>query len=263
MSTSVPHPAADPAAADPASASTTATVPDAATQAILVHVQEGKAALAHGDLDGALRQFELVVERFPQRPEGHNNLGSLYAALGRYDRAEQCFSSVLELLPGNVNVSYNRGVVRIRLQDFDGALADLGAVLSVFPEDADCWNNLGVASFLKGDYAEARGHFRHALELVPNYPNALLNLCDTETAAGRPEGAIAACEDYLLHYGDTEVRRKLLELLADSCRNLLSRACAMAEQVLRESPEDTQTRVQLGQLIQAQENLAASAEPAP
>ena len=259
MSTSVPPPAADPASTDPAVASTTAPEPDAATQAILSHVQEGKAALARGDLDGALQQFESVVERFPQRPEGHNNLGSLYAALGRFDRAEQCFSSVLELLPDNVNVSYNRGVVRIRLQDFDGAIADLGAVLSVFPEDADCWNNLGVATFLKGDYAEARGHFQRALELVPNYPNALLNLCDTETAAGRPEAAITACEEYLAQYGDTEVRRKLLELLAESCRQLLSRACAMAEQVLRESPEDMETRVRLGQMIQAQENLTESA----
>jgi tetratricopeptide (TPR) repeat protein len=260
MSTSVPPASTDPVAADPATVSSTAPGPDATTQAILVHVQEGKAALTRGDLDGALRQFEVVVDRFPQRPEGHNNLGSLYAALGQFDKAEHCFSRVLEILPGNVNVSYNRGVVRIRLQRFDGAIADLGSVLSAFPEDADCWNNLGVATFLKRDYENARRHFQRALELVPNYPNALLNLCDTENAAGRPEAAIAACEDYLEHYGDTEVRRKLLELLADSCRRLLGRACAMAEQVLRETPEDTETRVQLGQLIQAQENLAVSTE---
>jgi len=165
--------------------------PAPAADEIIAIVQEGKRALEGGDLETALARFEAVIRRFPHSREGHNNLGALYAALGRHDRAEACFSRVLELAPGTANVHYNRGISRIRLRRHDDAIADFQAVIRTSPTDADSWNNLGVAHFLKGDHAAAAANFRQALALTPNYPNAALNLADAELASGRAKGPSA------------------------------------------------------------------------
>ena len=62
-------------------------------------VQEGSEALGQGDLRAALETFEKVIDAFPDRPEGHNNLGALYSSLGEFAKAEACFTRVLDLLP--------------------------------------------------------------------------------------------------------------------------------------------------------------------
>ena len=73
------------------------TAPTAADLAELV--QRGSAALGDGDLRTALETFEQVIGAFPDRPEGHNNLGALYTSLGDFAKAEVCFDRVLEILP--------------------------------------------------------------------------------------------------------------------------------------------------------------------
>lgn len=222
---------------------------------LLTLVQKGKEALAAGDLDTALVHFEEVVSRFPDRPEGHNNLGALYTSLGRFPEAEAAFSRVLELVPGNCNVHYNRGIVRIHLQRHREAAGDFETVLASFPEDADGWNNLGVALHLEGDFATACEKFARALELAPEFPNALLNLCDSLVADGRREEAIARCENRLAERESPEIRRKQLDLLAGGAVEQLERACAAAEEHLRGRQDDGETRVLLGRLLQARDSL--------
>jgi len=227
----------------------------------IVHlVQSGKRALENGDLDKALDLFEAVISQYPDRPEGYNNLGALHTSLGLFQKAEACFGKVLELLPGNCNVHYNRGVVRIRLQKFEEAIADFNVVLAVHLDDADCWNNLGVAYFLKQDFPTARSHFEHALSLVPNFPNALLNLCDSDLAEGNQDHAITSCVEYLTRYTDNEVRQKLLELLHNESRDLVSRACKVAEDLLAAECKDPFTLQIHHQLQQAHAILTKELE---
>jgi len=199
---------------------------------IVTMVQAGKQALEAGDLDTALVKFEEVVAQFPERPEGFNNLGALYTALGQFKQAEACFSRVLAVLPENDNVRYNRGVVRIRLRDFSAAIADFEVVLATNPHDADCWNNLGVAVFLQQDFGNAREHFQRALELAPDFPNAVLNLADADLADGNRAAAIARCEEYLENFTDDEVQVKLLDLLETEIRERLASVCKWTESLL-------------------------------
>lgn len=199
---------------------------------IVSMVQTGKRALEAGDLDTALVKFQEVVAQFPERPEGFNNLGALYTALGQFAQAEACFSRVLDVLPDNDNVRYNRGVVRIRLREFSAAMADFEVVLATNPHDADCWNNLGVAVFLQQDFRNARDHFQRALELAPDFPNAVLNLADADLAEGDRVAAIARCEEYLERFSDGEVQAKLLDLLETEIRDRLASACKWTESLL-------------------------------
>ena len=177
-------------------------------------VQAGTSALNDGDLRLALDKFEEVVQAFPDRPEGHNNLGALYSSIGDFEKAEECFNSVIEILPDNPNILYNRGVVRSRLEKFDAAREDFNAVLAITPHDADTMNNLGVASFMQGRMDEARTIFGRTMALKPDYVNALLNHIDVECATDNLTVAVDMCEQFLSTHNSLEVRRKHLETRA-------------------------------------------------
>ena len=231
---------------------------DSTTQ-IVALVNAGKAALAEGDLDTALELFEQVVDRFPEQAEGHNNLGSLYTALGDFPRAEKCFSRVLKLMPDHPNVHYNRGVARIRQEKTDGAIVDFDAVLASQPNDTEALNNKGVALFMQGHFGRAADALRQALAHRPDYPQAVLNLCDCLVAADDHAAAIAACERYLVANADPEVRRHHMQLLSAAGAQTLDKAVAAAELLLAQARDDTAARAQLGRLLQAREALAATA----
>lgn len=217
-------------------------------------VQAGTQALDQGDLMAALEAFEQVVRHFPDRPEGHNNLGALYNALGENEKAEACFDRVITLLPHNVDLRYNRGVVRSRLEKYDGARDDFEAVLSVRPDDSDTLNNLGVMDFMQGKLPGAAERFRRCLELKPEYTNARLNLIDVEQAMGHGPVAVQLCEDHLRLHNDQEIRRKLLELLSTGCRETLEKASRVAESLVQ-NENTPENRQEWQRLVQARSAL--------
>jgi len=229
--------------------------PIAGTVDISSLVKAGTAALEDGDLRTALEHFEEVVAAYPDRPEGHNNLGALYSSLGEFAKAEECFDRVLDLLPKNPNILYNRGVVRSRLEKFDSARIDFEAVLTITPEDADTYNNLGVADFMQGRLKQARKNFKKALRLRPEYPNAVLNLCDVAIALKETPTAVRLCEEYLDRFQSIDVRRKQLDLLSGNCRQALEKASHAAESLLMADEQNADVRQELGRLIQAKSVL--------
>ncbi len=227
--------------------------PDAQNMAVLV--KKGTQALEDGDLMAALDTFEKVVVAFPDRPEGHNNLGAMYSSLGELDKAESCFDKVLAVLPNNPDVHYNRGVMRSRQEKFDSARDDFLVVLKAHPKDADTLNNLGVMDYMQGHLVSARKHFKKALKAKPTYTNALLNLIDVEQSMGNSFQAVALCEKHLEKNSDIEVRRKLLDLLSNGCRDALDKASRVAETLIGAGDENNTTRMELGRLIQARTAL--------
>lgn len=225
-------------------------------------VRRGADALQDGNLRAALEIFEQVICSFPDRPEGHNNLGALYSALGEFARAEASFDRVLEILPGNANVLYNRGVVRSRQEKYEPARLDFEAALEILGEDADIYNNLGVLEFTQGRLKQARKFFRKARRIAPNHRNVILNLCDVEVAQDRAHVAIAMCEEHLVQHDDPDIRRRLLGLLNEACTRALEKASRQAELLVQRDGRDREARVELGRLITARNALTAVSDQA-
>ena len=219
-------------------------------------VKQGRAALDDGNLMAALQKFEEVVAAYPDRPEGHNNLGAMYSALGEDVKAENCFDQVLTILPENSDVHYNRGVVRSRQEKFDAAREDFLIVLKATPHDSGTLNNLGVMDFMQGHLPTARTYFQQAIAADPSFTNALLNLVDVEHGDGDSAMAVALCEEFLSKNNSIEVRRKLFELLSNGCRAAIDRASRVAETLIGTDGDNSQTRSELGRLVQARSALA-------
>jgi len=225
-------------------------------------VAAGTAALEEGNLRAALGAYQAVIEAFPDRAEGHNNLGALWASLGEWTRAEACFDRVVGLLRGNPHVLFNRGVMRSHLGRHAEAGADFTAALALTPDDVELHNNLGVSLFMRGDPDGARRHLDAALRLRPGYANAVLNLCDVDEACGDLAGAVRRCNEFLAGRQDAGVRRRLLDLHAAAGSAHLDAACGTAEALLAVHPEDAPVRQHLGRLLNARQALQASAQQA-
>jgi tetratricopeptide (TPR) repeat protein len=233
---------------------------DITNQDMAAVVAAGTDCLENGDLRGALQVFEQVVDAFPERPEGHNNLGALYNSMGEYQRAEACFSRVIEILPENPAIYYNRGMARSSQEKYDTARADFLKVLEFDSRDADCLNNLGVMDFMQGKFPAAKLRFRQALELVPDNTRALLNLCDVEMAEGHTAVAIDLCEEFLRTRNSIEVRRALLEMLSTGCQKTLDKAGRTAETLLASGSTDPEISRQLQRIQKAKAMLEETAE---
>lgn len=186
---------------------------DRQDNALPVLVKIAQDALAAGDLDTALAAFANAVEHHPDQPESHNNLGAFYMGTGQFAAAESCFRRAAEILPENANLWFNLGLTHMRLDQPDRALVDFATVLAETPDDPEAHNNLAVAQFLTGDAAGAEASLICAVTLRPNFPNAVLNLCDIDVARADTATAIARCEEYLAHFQDSGVVRRLVALL--------------------------------------------------
>ncbi len=221
-------------------------------------VAAGTKALEDGDLRQALGCYESVITTFPDRPEGHNNLGALWASLGEWTRAEACFDRVVALLPENPHVLYNRGVMRSHLGRHVEAGGDFAAALTLSPNDPDLHNNLGVSQYLRGNPDGARRHLEKALRLRPDYANALMNLCDVDESCGEIGRAVERCRQFLSENENAAVRRRLFDLHATAGRAHLDAACGAAEALLAAHPDDTPVRQKLGRLMTARHALGES-----
>ena len=220
-------------------------------------VETARQALANGDLEAARTGFEAVVERFPDEPVGHNNLGAFYIGLGAFAEAETSFERLVALLPDHPNCRFNLAMSRFRQNNFDAAAADFQAVANASPEDPEAWNNLGAAQFMAGDIDTARTSLRTALTIQPNYPSAVLNLCDVETAAGDTGEAMRTCETYLAKYRDHCVLRRMLEILDEQACRTIAEAIPHAEAIIAANEGDTATQRHLGRLLEAHKALSA------
>jgi len=221
-------------------------------------VVAGTTCLENGDLPGALVAYEKVVSAFPDRPEGHNNLGALYTSMGEFAKAEDCFNRVMDIIPDNPGIYYNRGMARSNQEKFDLARADFLTALEFNSQDSDVLNNLGVMDFMQGKFKDARIRFQQAMEIQPDYDRALLNLCDVEIAAGNPFQAVTLCENFLKTYNSVEVRRTLLEILSTGCREALNKAGRTAESLLAAGDPDPGLGHKLQQIQKAKAVLEES-----
>jgi Tfp pilus assembly protein PilF len=136
----------------------------------------GTMYMSAGDVEAAVRAFEL--ERRLD-PEDGRNLASLAAALARLGRVEEAERRYAEAEGAGLEdppVLYNHGVLLERLgrsEEAEGVYRRAVAADSTF---ADGWNNLGVVLARTGRLEEAAECWERALRASPGHDRAASNL---------------------------------------------------------------------------------------
>lgn len=95
----------------------------------------GFALIGQGRYDDALPIVSFALERNPDDPELHNNLGIVLSALMRWDESIKCFSRSVEIKPGDPEVLKNYGVALSRMNKFDEAVSLFLKAIECHPGD--------------------------------------------------------------------------------------------------------------------------------
>jgi tetratricopeptide (TPR) repeat protein len=233
-----------------------------------------------GELDKAIQTYQLQIENYPRDLSGYNNLGNVYALLGRYDKAADLSRQATDVARRagpyiNVNL-LNYVMAQQRFDEagqliheaqtlkIDDYLLHMGAYAMAFiagqaPAMAEQqqWfeSNLDYESFglsLASDTEAFAGHLRKSRELTDRSVKSALAADNKETAA--TSQAVAAVREAA--FGNfTEARERAtagLKLVPDNKGVVIEaaiayamtgdtgRAQSLAEALNRDYPVDTQ-----------------------
>ncbi len=172
-------PAPPPSAARPAA--------DVATAALL----RDTAALHR---DGRHRQgvalLTAELERDPERPRLHYNLGIFHASLDEYEAAVAAFEEELARFPGHAESHRALAAAHSRLGRLEDSVAHFESCLAALPDDPACAFGLGRNLSVLGLFDQALPHLEHAAGLRQD-ANTYAELATVYRRLGDRERAVA------------------------------------------------------------------------
>jgi Flp pilus assembly protein TadD len=177
-----------------------------------------------GHVDDARRRFEHAVKIAPDFAEGHVNLGELDLVGERYEAAEEDFRAALRVDPDLMVARLNlarallhrgrRDLAR-RAELWAGARRQYLHLLEAQPANAEAHHDLGFMDYLSGAYGRAAAEYGRAVEIAPDYMEALHGSCIALVRLGRCEEARRACRRCVeLHPGTDRCAASLRGALA-------------------------------------------------
>lgn len=138
-----------------------------------------------------------AIERNPQDPSLHYDLGGLYLAHRQTDKALACYLQALKLAPNHPQILLQLGNTENAAQRYSQAVHYFKQCIAVAPNDAAAYYNLGNALRALGQSEEAAKQYRHSLKLAPNDAEAHNNLGNVLRDLGRLDEAIACYKQAL------------------------------------------------------------------
>ena len=213
------------------------------------------------DYDHALAEFEIAKRDLPNEAQAYMAIGAIQRRQGKWKESTANFEKSVALDPKNVGFLYNLGFSYVAQGNFETADKIFDRALAVSPESFSARALKGVVAILwKGDVdvaekqlalapvADSGGlvvstrvwvmilqrKFPAALQAVQQFPREVL---DTHT--GRSPKAFY--EGLIYHYAGDKAKAQAA----------FERARFVAEQLVRESPDDAPLHALLGEILAA------------
>lgn len=138
--------------------------------------EEGVMAFAKGDFERAQKDFQKLLQLYPDNVFTLTNLGAVECRLKRWDDAEKHLKRAVRLQPEAAPAWLALGALYCDRDKLDAALAALSQAVLLDPKNARAHNYLGVTVGKKGWYSGAEAELQRAIELQPDYAEAHFNL---------------------------------------------------------------------------------------
>ena len=104
------------------------------------------------DQQKAIETYQKAIQLSPNDPGLHNNLGSVYAEMGKVDEAKAEFQKAADINPsGASNYYYNLGVVMVNQGKMDDAAVALKKATEIDPRNANAFYWYGMALLGKAE----------------------------------------------------------------------------------------------------------------
>lgn len=120
-----------------------------------LHLNFGNTYYEQGDIDNALKEYQIAIELNPNYAEAYSNIGSIYLRRGNYAEAKVEIEKALKLKP-----------------DFPQALS-----------------MAGLLAEMEGNYPKAEEHYLAAIKIMPDFINCHMRLAEIYAATNRIDKA--------------------------------------------------------------------------
>jgi len=166
------------------------------------------------EFNKAISDYNEVIKINPDQVEwAYLDRSTMYTNIEEYGKAETDAEKALELKPNWTIAQTNLGIINEKRGDSIKAIEYYKLALLSDSNNYIAFNNLGSIFFKFKDYNEAIICFNTAINILPNYFNAIRNRADVKVALGDKKGA---CEDLKLaaSLGDAKAA-EFIKLLCD------------------------------------------------
>ena len=137
--------------------------------------------------DQALRAFEALLSKYPERRGAWTAAGFLYAEKGRFPDAIDAFERALALQADDAATLFNLGFALQRVARHEDALHRLQRAVELQPNLDRAWYGMGLSLIHCGRFAEAIERLKEAARLQPLNPFARYQLAAAYFKLGEHE----------------------------------------------------------------------------
>src|SRR5437868_4931272 len=113
-----------------------------------------------GDIEGAIRGYQTILNAHPNRADVRSNLGAAYSALGRYEDAIEQYKRALVIDPANFAIRFNLAMAYYKAAWFAEAAAELERFISAAPASPQTTN----AKLVLADCQVRLGEYKKVIE---------------------------------------------------------------------------------------------------
>ncbi|MGC3946856.1 MAG: tetratricopeptide repeat protein [Chryseolinea sp.] len=171
------------------------------------------------DLHGALTDYGIYNDKFPDQPDVLYSLATLRYTLGFYEQSKADLLRLLSVQSGETNTVFFRigatgsgsnqvtskatgmeplifnylGLVDTKLQHYPEAVKWLDSAIAIQKKEADYYVNRGIAKHAMGD-STAIADFRQALVLNPDHVAARANIANLQRSKGATQDSMDEIE---------------------------------------------------------------------
>lgn len=188
------------------------------------------------DHHAAIEAFEAELAADPGHFQSHRGMAAALMRLGEPERALRYLETCLTMRPDDAETRFQVGRMLSLLGRWDEAEPHLEAA-ALARDDADGWAELGLLLRRRGDFEEAIGAFRRALERDERHSASLLNLGQLLVRTGGAEEGAAVLERHR-RISLLEDRRDHLERSSRLSGATATNFAALAEAQLRLGRKD-------------------------
>ena len=156
----------------------------------------GEAYLQQGNLVLAMKEFKKAEAKYSDDHLLQYDLGLTYFSRERFDEAIGHYEKAIELKPDFGPAINSLGNAYAGKGDWDQAIFYYEKVVSdiLYGTPHFAYSNLGNAYYYKGDLERSEKYYLEALEIKPEFLNALQGLAQTYIAMGRIPEAVEKLE---------------------------------------------------------------------
>jgi tetratricopeptide (TPR) repeat protein len=152
--------------------------------------EQGRKAMAEGNIETALAAFRFALERDPNQLDAHLGIGDIHQIRGDYVKAADEYAVAVQKQPTNFDANYKLGLIYHLLNRVRDAITTYLSALAINPNSFDANLNLATAYLQIRQPALALPYAEKAVQLNADSQAARINCGAVYSALGRDEDAV-------------------------------------------------------------------------